>query len=140
MVLGKQHNQKDYEWGVEQEKKCHTYLNEYFETSLERSKVQYARWDFSDSQIKIEMKSRKNLQFNTYPTTFISEDKTRYADNHTYFVFNFVYDYDNDLSDLYCIRYDPTKFKSYKRKKLTNDYSLLEIPVTDLTHIIQETL
>ena len=138
MVLGKQHNQNDYEWGRKQEEKCNEYLNEYFNSNLVNSKVQYARWDFTDGKIKIEMKSRKNISHDKYATTFISEDKCRYADDNTFFVFNFVYDYSRDLSDLYCIQYDKERFKTFSRKTLNNDYSLIEIPVNCLTHIVQE--
>jgi len=140
MVLGKIHNQNDYEWGRQQEQKCNEYLNEHFNSNLINSKSQYARWDFLDGVIKIEMKSRKNISYDSYATTFISEDKCRHADGNTYFVFNFVYDVRNDLSDMYCIRYDQEKFKSFNRKSLNNDYSLIEIPVNALTHIVQEIL
>ncbi len=138
MVLGKKHNQKDYEWGRQQEQKCNEYLNEHFNSNLVNSKVQFARWDFSDGVIKIEMKSRKNISYDSYDTTFISEDKCRYADANTFFVFNFVYDCARDLSDLYCIQYDKEKFKTFNKKTLYNDYSLIEIPVNCLTHIVQE--
>ncbi len=84
------------------------------------------------------MKSRKNISYDSYATTFISEDKCRYADGNTFFVFNFVYDYAHDLSDLYCIQFDKEKFKNFSRKTLSNDYSLVEIPVNCLTHIVQE--
>ena len=138
MVLGKKHNQNDYEWGRLQEQKCNDYLNEHFHSNLVNSKVQYARWDFTDGVIKIEMKSRKNISYDSYATTFISEDKCRYADENTFFVFNFVYDCAHDLSDLYCIQFDKEKFKNFSRKTLSNDYSLIEIPVNCLTHIVQE--
>ena len=55
-----------------------------------------------------------------------------------FFVFNFVYDYSRDLSDLYCIQYDKERFKTFSRKTLNNDYSLIEIPINCLTHIVQE--
>lgn len=138
MVLGKKHNQGDYEWGRLQEEKCNDYLNEHFGTSLINAKSQYARWDFTSEKLKIEMKSRKNISIDSYGTTYISEDKCRHADVNTYFVFNFVYDCARDLSDLYCIQYDKEKFKKYLRKKINNDFSLIEIPCSDLTHIVQE--
>lgn len=140
MVLGKKHNQGDYLWGRKQEEKCNEHLNDYFQSELINSKSQYARWDFTNGRIKIEMKSRKNISYDSYATTFISEDKCRHADADTYFVFNFVYDYANDLSDLYCIKYDKEKFNTFLKKTLQNDYSLIEIPVSELTHIVQEIL
>lgn len=140
MVLGKKHNQKDYEWGRQQEQKCIGYLNEHFNTSLTNAKSQYARWDFTDEKLKIEMKSRKGISIDKFSTTFLSEDKCRHADSDTYFVFNFVYNTTCDLSDLYFIRYDQEKFKNYLKKTVNNDWSLIEIPCKDLTHIVQEIL
>ncbi len=137
MVLGKKHCQKDYEWGRKQEEKCNVYLNEHFNTTLINAKSQYEKWDFQDGKIRLEMKSRKGVSFDTYDTTYISEDKIKQADENTFFIFNFVYDLKNDLSDLYCIQYSD-KFKHYKRKQLYNDFNLVEIPTRDLVSICIE--
>ena len=139
MTLGKKHNQNDFEWGRKQEEKVTPYLREHFHSNLVNSPSQYAKWDYTGDGYKMEMKSRK-FAYEKYDTTYLSEDKVKDADDNTYFLFNFVYNLNDDLSDLYFIKYDREKFATFKKRNLGYCHSLLEIPCKDLQHIVMEVI
>jgi len=99
---------KRYNFGIEQEEKLKTKLEDFFNVDLIQ-KDRYAPFDFfsNNGDLQLELKSRK-CKSNTYPTTLINKSKLgKVGDVETYFIFNF-------LDGVYYIKYDEKVFNTFK--------------------------
>ena len=127
--------EKDLQFGCENETEIYETLCAKF-GKLERSKDQYAPFDFYNDEVEIELKSRR-CRKNQYVTTMIGQDKViRRTSKRLVLVFKFS-------DGIYFIEYSKEKFKNYfvrefrRYRKGVNDYlkPYVYIPVTELSEL-----
>lgn len=134
--------EKDYMWGEDQQKKIYPILKSRWLNLKEQAR--YSKYDFISETVNMEVKSRKNA-YNKYPTTLLTCNKVDDLSKTNIFVFNFVYDMENDLSEIYYIEYDEAKFSKYQTQKYSRakqtwdekDYYF--IPIEDLIFLYKQT-
>lgn len=134
----------DYIWGEEQQVKIYKYLmNKWGEDLIPQSR--FSKYDFVSPEINMEVKSRK-CSVNKYPTTLLTGNKIDDLSKKNIFVFNFVYDMVNDLSEIFYIEYDEEKFNNYKKQNFSrankkwDEKLYYYIPIQDLTFLYREVL
>jgi hypothetical protein len=130
--------EKDYLFGEKQEKKIEKYLEAKWEGIVHQDR--YIQYDFINDKVNIEVKSRKYLNHNSYPTTLLTMNKiSPTSTKKTIFVFNFVFDMTRDMSEIYYIEYNEAKFSKYNRKMFSraniksDEKEYIYIPSEDLT-------
>jgi hypothetical protein len=100
--------ENDYIYGEKQEQKVFKIIEDSFELDSPLQKgTRYSKYDYYNNEINFELKSRKN-QYNTYPTTMITMNKTS-TDKELILVFNFT-------DGVYCIQYDSGIFSEFEVK------------------------
>ena len=126
---------KEYEEGRKSELDVLPIIANYFGRELKTYPEVYAKYDYHDSNTNYELKSRR-FQFDKYPTTMITLDKTANteSDKDLIFIFNFT-------DKITYIKYDKEKFAKYEVKEFSRwdrqdkPKQHLYIPITDLTLI-----
>lgn len=129
------HWRQSYIFGKAQEALILPIIKQYFETDIQPTEGQYAKYDFACPIRNYELKSR-TCKHNNYSDTMITFDKMCGcdADKHLILLFNFT-------DGLYFIIYDELKFSQYRREMFSRmrvDYDEKEhifIPVEHLTLI-----
>ena len=67
---------KDYKFGIDKENLLLETLKEKFGNDLEKSTSKTSYYDYSNKDILVELKSRRN-NYKKYPTTMIGENKIK---------------------------------------------------------------
>jgi len=135
--------ENDYLWGEAQQRKIFPVLGNKWKGLRQQSR--YAKYDALSNEINMEIKSRKNLKWNTYPTTLLTMNKISDTSKTNIFVFNFVFDMEKDMSEIYYIEYDEEKFSKYGRKMFSraniksDEKEYVYIPVEDLIFLHRDT-
>ena len=131
--------ENDYIWGEKQQRRIFPILKKEWNGIKEQG-----RWDKYDAvsmDINMEIKSRKNLRKDSWATTLLTMNKISDTSKTNIFVFNFVFDMERNMSEIYYIEYDEEKFSKYEKKmfsraKITADEKeYVYIPVSDLTFL-----
>ena len=134
--------EKDYNWGEAQQRKIMPILKDKWQGIQEQDR--WSKYDFISDDVNIEVKSRKNA-YNQYPTTLLTCNKVDNLVKKNIFIFNFVYDIKNDLSEIYYIEYDVNRFNNYERKMFSranqswDEKEYYFIPIEDLIFLYKET-
>jgi len=104
---------KDYKFGIDKENLLLETLKEKFGNDLEKSTSKTSYYDYSNKDILVELKSRRN-NYQKYPTTMIGENKIKYflsqTDKTCYTVFSFT-------DGIYYCKIDKELLKHCKVKK-----------------------
>lgn len=135
--------ENDYLWGEAQQRKIFPTLNNKWNNL--RPQNRYAKYDAINENVNMEIKSRKNLFKQSYPTTLLTMNKISDTTKTNIFIFNFVFDMIRNMSEIYYIEYDEKKFSKYERKmfsraKITSDEKeYVYIPVEDLVFLHRDT-
>lgn len=133
--------ENDYNWGEAQQRKIYKYLGKKWNGLI--SQGRWSKYDFISDEVNMEVKSRKN-KYDAYPTTLLTCNKIADTSKTNVFVFNFVYDRGQDLSEIYYIEYDEEKFKTYQTAMFsranikTDEKMYLYIPIEYLTFLYRE--
>jgi hypothetical protein len=131
--------ENDYLWGEAQQRKIFPILEKKWKGL--RQQPRYAKYDAVSDEINMEIKSRKNLKWNSYPTTLLTMNKISDTTKTNIFVFNFVFDMQRDMSEIFYIEYDAEKFSRYEKKMFSraniksDEKEYVYIPVADLTFL-----
>jgi hypothetical protein len=131
--------ENDYLWGEAQQRKIFPVLEKKWKAL--RQQPRYAKYDAISEHVNMEIKSRKNLKYNSYPTTLLTMNKISDTSKTNIFVFNFVFDMQRDMSEIYYIEYDAEKFSKYEKKMFSraniksDEKEYVYIPVADLTFL-----
>ncbi|AIF72173.1 MAG: hypothetical protein QLV_07 [Qinghai Lake virophage] len=134
--------ENDYIWGEYQQRKIFPILETKWLNLEEQARN--SKYDFISENVNMEIKSRTNA-YNKYPTTLLTCNKVHDLSKTNIFVFNFVYDMENDLSDIYYIEYDEAKFSKYTKQKFSranqtwDEKDYYYIPITDLIFFYKQT-
>jgi len=115
------HYEKDYQYGIAQEKKILPFLIDFFKTNIQQFPSK-AKFDFFDDNTNYEVKSRTNT-YKRYPTTLITMNKLN-SQKDLILLFNFT-------DSLYYIKYDEELFKKYE----TQDFSRAGLSWDEKKHI-----
>jgi len=135
--------ENDYLWGEAQQRKIFPVLERKWKGLRQQSR--YAKYDAINNEINMEIKSRKNLRCNSYSTTLLTMNKISDTTKTNIFVFNFVFDMQNNKSEIYYIEYDEEKFSKYEKKMFSrakiesDEKEYVYIPVADLTFLHRDT-
>ena len=133
----------DYLWGEQQQNKIQPILETKWGTL--RKTTRYAKYDLVSELINMEIKSRKNLRCNSYPTTMLTMNKISDTSKTNIFIFNFVFDMRRNKSEIYYIEYDEEKFNNYEKKAFSrasqswDEKEYVYIPVCDLIFLHRDT-
>lgn len=128
------HYQKDYLFGIQEQKNIFDTIKEYFQSQTFRETTEkYSKYDFEDDTHIFELKSRK-CKKNTYPTTLLTCNKIIKSSKEQIFIFNFT-------DEICYLKYDEKIFntfdkKPYSRKYFETETDMLEyyfIPLENLT-------
>jgi hypothetical protein len=128
--------ENDYLWGEAQQRKIFPVLEKKWKSLRQQSR--YAKYDALSEHVNMEIKSRKNLRCNSYPTTLLTMNKISDTTKTNVFIFNFVFDMAKDMSEIYYIEYDEEKFSKYEKKMFSranikaDEKEYVYIPVGDL--------
>ena len=128
--------ENDYIWGEAQQRRIFPTLQKKWKGIKEQGR--WDKYDAVSNQINMEIKSRKNLRWNSWATTLLTMNKISDTSKTNIFVFNFVFDMERNMSEIYYIEYDEEKFSKYEKKmfsraKITADEKeYVYIPVCDL--------
>ena len=103
----------DYNFGLQAEDSVMSRMSAHFNTELTKTE-QYSPFDFKDSKMCIELKTRRNAK-DKYPTTMVGANKVKIAQNDTsgkryLFAFNFT-------DGLYYVEYDRELFSGFETKQ-----------------------
>lgn len=134
--------ENDYIWGEKQQQKIFPILEENWKGLKEQGR--YAKYDAVSETIHMEIKSRKNLRKNAYPTTLLTMNKISDTSKTNIFVFNFVFDMINNKSEIYYIEYEEEKFSKYERRMFSranlksDEKEYVYIPVEDLVFLYSD--
>jgi hypothetical protein len=134
--------ENDYVWGEAQQRKIFPALRKKWDNLRQQSR--YAKYDAISEHVNMEIKSRKNLRYNSYPTTLLTMNKISDTSKANVFVFNFVFDMQRDLSEIYYIEYDAERFSRYEKKMFSranieaDEKEYVYIPVADLTLLYRD--
>jgi len=102
-----------YEFGQQQQDIIEPILINYFGDIEGQSR--WSKFDFIGEFINIEVKSRQGFGLSKYPTTMMSCDKAIEEEGKDlYFVFNFVYDINNNKRQIYFIKYNKDLFDTFE--------------------------
>jgi len=135
--------EKDYIWGEAQQKKIIPYLKKAFGDDLILTLDRWSKYDACNHNINMEIKSRKN-SYSAYPTTLLTMNKISDLSKKNIFIFNFVYDMNKNLSEIYAIEYDKKQFDTYEKRMFSranqswDEKEYVYIPIEDLTFIYKE--
>jgi len=134
--------ENDYIWGEKQQQKIFPILGTKWEGLKEQGR--YAKYDAVSDTVHMEIKSRKDLRKNSYPTTLLTMNKISDTSKTNIFVFNFVFDRVNNKSEIYYIEYDEEKFSNYERRMFSraqiksDEKEYVYIPVEDLVFLYSD--
>ena len=134
--------ENDYLWGEKQQQKIFPILEKKWEGL--RPQGRYAKYDAVSDTVHMEIKSRKNLRKNAYPTTLLTMNKISDTSKTNIFVFNFVFDMADNKSEIYYIEYDEEKFSQYERRMFSraqiksDEKEYIYIPVEDLVFLYSD--
>ena len=132
----------DYAFGLEAESSVMSKMSEHFKTELTKTD-QFNPFDFKDSKMCIELKTRRNKK-DAYPTTMVGANKVKIAEQDTSgkkYVFAFKF-----TDGIYYIEYDRELFSSFeiseggrcdRGRSEMNDYCY--IPVSLLKPLTSDT-
>ncbi len=105
------------QFGQRQQTLITSILTEHFGELTELPR--WSKFDFTNDNVNIEVKSRQNMNINTYNRTMMSCNKAIEEENKDlYFVFNYVYDILNDKKQIYYIKYEKELFDTFEVKDL----------------------
>ena len=133
----------DYLWGEAQQRRIFPTLEKKWKGLRPQSR--YAKYDAISDEVNMEIKSRKNLKWNSYPTTLLTMNKISDTSKPNIFIFNFVFDMTRNKSEIYYIEYDEEKFSKYERKMFSraqiksDEKDYVYIPVEDLIFLHKDT-
>jgi hypothetical protein len=134
--------ENDYLWGEQQQQKIFSILEQKWEGL--KSQERYSKYDAVSETIHMEIKSRKNIFKNSYPTTLLTMNKISDTTKTNIFIFNFVFDMNRDKREIYYIEYDKEKFSNYQRDMFSranlksDEKEYIYIPVEDLTLLYKD--
>lgn len=129
------------EFGQKQQTLITPILTQHF--GILRELPRWSKFDFTSDTINIEVKSRQNMNINTYSETMMSCDKAvEFEGKELFFVFNYVYDIANDKKQIYYIKYEKELFDTFEVKDFQYEDGTFKphfyIPVNLLTKIYED--
>jgi hypothetical protein len=108
------HYKKDYERGTKAQHEIFPIVKKYFEDfdlkgELRENPERFSKYDYECDDAVFEVKTRFDVNRNTYNTTMMTCNKVTDTDKAIVFIFNFT-------DEIRWIQYDEDLFKNFERK------------------------